>query len=187
MLAFLGVFFSIIQKTVKFAFILTEGCYQLSNMGAMMFWLCGLGCLWSLASAELRLSKTLGDGMVLQQAPASATVWGFASAGCVVNTTFAGQTYSTSTDATGVWRQVLPPTPAEKTEKLIVFESVEGNIRLSVLFGEVFLCSVSMCALLCIYARGWSSCFPSPGPEQHGVHTAIHGRHEQHECRNCAS
>ena len=92
--------------------------------------------------------------MVLQQAPASATVWGFASAGCVVNTTFAGQTYSTKTDATGVWRQVLPPTPAAKTEQLIAFESVEGKASLSVLFGEVFLCSVRVYAFTFIYVRG---------------------------------
>ena len=120
-------------------------------MARMVFMLCILNCFWFFsASAKLRLSKTLGDGMVLQRAPAAATVWGFASAGSVVHTTFGGQTHTTTTDATGVWRQVLPPTPATKSEQMIVFNSSEGNAHLSVLFGEVFLCSVRVCVCVCV-------------------------------------
>ena len=92
------------------------------------------------SSAALELSNTLSDGMVLQRAPASAMVWGFASPGVSVTTSIAGQHLSTQADGKGVWRQQLPPQPASKNEQTLVFNSSEGTAQLSVLFGEVFLC-----------------------------------------------
>lgn len=44
------------------------------------------------APVPFTLSKTLGDHMVLQRAPASAVVYGFAPAGTTVKTVFAGVT-----------------------------------------------------------------------------------------------
>jgi hypothetical protein len=87
--------------------------------------------------AGFRLSNTLGDGMVLQRAPASAVVWGFGSPGLAVTTTFGGKALATMADGKGVWRQVLPPTQASKTEQKLTFTSSEGTAELSVLFGEV--------------------------------------------------
>ena len=81
------------------------------------------------------LSATLGSHMVLQQAPHSATIWGFTAPGARVTTTMApsdaaacrleaaaaaaaaceaAQTFVTFADDDGTWRQKLPPTPASK-------------------------------------------------------------------------
>lgn len=87
--------------------------------------------------AGFRLSSTLGNGMVLQRAPASAVVFGFASANLSVHTKFGEKTLVTKADAFGIWRQVLPPTAATKTEQTLVFTSSEGTAELDVLFGEV--------------------------------------------------
>ena len=62
--------------------------------------------------AALSVSNTLGDGMVLQRAPAAAVVWGFASPGVAVTTTLGGSVMASKADAEGVWRQALPPQPA---------------------------------------------------------------------------
>ena len=67
-------------------------------------------------------------------------MWGFASPGVTVTTTFAGKTFESSADANGTWRQSLPPTPATSQEQAIVFNSSEGSAELHALFGEVFLC-----------------------------------------------
>ena len=81
--------------------------------------------------------------MVLQRSPASAVVWGFASPGVAVTTTFGDKTLTAMTDPHGIWRQALPPTPASKAgaEAKIGFSSTEGSAELSVLFGEVYMCS----------------------------------------------
>ena len=96
------------------------------------------------AASTFQLSSTLGSNMVLQQAPASAVVWGFAAPGVTVTTTFAGKALdpAATTDATGLWRQALPPTAASKQEQTISFSSSDGGSAemTGVLFGEVFLC-----------------------------------------------
>lgn len=91
-----------------------------------------------------KLSSTLQDHMVLQRAPASAVVWGFAVEGTIVTTTFAGKSITSTADNTTVWRASLPPTPAseEKGGQTISFSASTGEkAALSdVLFGDVFVC-----------------------------------------------
>ena len=53
---------------------------------------------------SFRLSATLGDHMVLEAAPKSAIVWGFAAAGTTVTTTLGAHTVTSVADSTGVWR-----------------------------------------------------------------------------------
>ena len=102
----------------------------------VLFIACGF-----LHGTTFNLSSSLSDGIVLQRAPASSIVWGFASPGVSVHTAFQGQALVTVTDASGVWRQVLPPTAATSTGQSIQFNSSEGSAVLrDVLFGEVFLC-----------------------------------------------
>ena len=102
----------------------------------MLFWL-PLG-----SPAALQLSNTLGDGMVLQQGPSSAVVWGFASPGVNVATEFQSMTLTATTDVHGVWRQALPPTAATNIGQNLRFSSTEGSAELrNLLFGEVFICS----------------------------------------------
>lgn len=93
-------------------------------------------------AAACTLSNVLGDHLVLQRAPASAMVWGFASPGTSVKTSFAGDTLTSTADATGTWRQQLPPTAATSAGQSISFSCSSGeNFALAdVLFGEVAIC-----------------------------------------------
>ena len=88
--------------------------------------------------------------MVLQRAPASPIVWGFADPGVGVKTTLAGSPPTTAiADASGVWRQALPPTPATTAGTTISFACTTGEkfALNDVLFGEVAICgSVLFCA-----------------------------------------
>ena len=79
---------------------------------------------------------------MLQRAPQSALVWGVAPAGTTVKTVFAGTTYTSTADATGTWRQALPPTPASTTAQDITFACSTGDsFSLNdVLFGDVHIC-----------------------------------------------
>jgi sialate O-acetylesterase len=89
----------------------------------------------------MQLSDTLGDHMVLQRDSSSAVVWGTAPPGAVVSTSFNGNVLKASPGADGVWRQVLPSTPAGGPYTISMSSSTGGSLSLSdVLFGDVFLC-----------------------------------------------
>lgn len=94
------------------------------------------------APVAFALSRTLGDRMVLQRAPASAVVWGFAPPGTSVKTLFAGTSYTSTAGADTVWRQSLPPTPASATGVAITFSASTGATAAlnDVLFGDVYVC-----------------------------------------------
>jgi sialate O-acetylesterase len=95
------------------------------------------------ATAPCALSNVLGDHMVLQRAPASAMVWGFAPPGTGVKTTLAGFSGLTSVaDAAGVWRQALPPQPASQAATNISFSCTTGEAFAlnDILFGEIAIC-----------------------------------------------
>lgn len=95
----------------------------------------------SLTDDAFRFSQTLGDQMVLQRAPASAVVWGFAPKGTEVVTSFNGRTYpAVIADDDNVWRTTLDPTKAGGPYN-ITSESSLGVVALSdVLFGDVYVC-----------------------------------------------
>ena len=88
------------------------------------------------------LSRTLGSNMVLQRAPQQAVIWGAIKAGTAVTTSFGGEVFHTTADATGVWRQKLPPTPATATRHTITIKAASGETATmeNVLFGDVYLC-----------------------------------------------
>ena len=95
------------------------------------------------AHATFNLSNTLGDGMVLQRAPHSAVVWGFAEAPTsTITATFGSQKLTAAVGSDGVWRMKLPPTPATTKPTTLVFTDGASTVVLAdVLFGDVFLCS----------------------------------------------
>jgi len=67
-------------------------------------------------------------------------VWGFATSGVTVSTTFNGNTYKATTDTQGVWRQQLPATDAGGPYTLTFAGSDGGSVNLTnVLFGDVYL------------------------------------------------
>jgi len=88
------------------------------------------------------LSATLGDHMVLQRAPHEAVVWGSASSGVKVSTTFKGQTFTAIADKDGIWRQKLPATSASLKAYTIDFSASSGETASlkDVLFGDVYIC-----------------------------------------------
>ena len=87
--------------------------------------------------------------MVLQRAPASAVVWGFAPKGTTVTTTIGGTTITSTANSTTVgaphccvWRATLPPTAANATAQTISFAASTGEraTLTDVLFGDVYVC-----------------------------------------------
>lgn len=84
---------------------------------------------------------------VLQRAPASAVVWGFAPPQTKVVATFGGHVITATTDKTSVWRAKLPPTPATKTPQTISFKASTGETAVlsDVLFGDVYVCGGQVC------------------------------------------
>ncbi len=84
-----------------------------------------LSVLLPLAEGVFTVSNTLGSNMVLQRNVA-AVVWGQVDAGKTVQTTFNGKTYIAQPDASGIWRQPLPPTK-EGGPYTIQFLCSDGN------------------------------------------------------------
>jgi len=91
------------------------------------------------ALADVRLPAIFSDHMVLQRETA-VPIWGWADPGEVVTLTIAGQTKTTTTDATGKWSVKLDKLSAREPLTLIV----KGRNTLTVndvLAGEVWLAS----------------------------------------------
>ena len=88
------------------------------------------------------VSHTLGSNMVLQRAPQQAVLWGFAPAGTTVTTRFNSAMLTATADASGVWRQKLPATPASAKAYEIGIKGSNGEaaILTNILFGDVYLC-----------------------------------------------
>jgi len=92
-------------------------------------------------NSDFKLSRTLGSHMVLQRAPASAVVWGFAPPSAVVTASFNGTELVSQTGSDGIWRIGLPPTPAGGPHTIAFRVSTGGEQRLDdVLFGDVYVC-----------------------------------------------
>jgi hypothetical protein len=92
-----------------------------------------------------RFANTLGDHMVLQQAPAKAQIWGFAPAGSSVSVTSsaAGSAPVTAAvGADGTWQAALAPVKAGSTPITITAKAGAASIVLKdVLYGDVWFCS----------------------------------------------
>ena len=100
------------------------------------------------ASPAFRFSSAYSDGMVLQSRPQQAIVWGLCPPGDVVTVEVAGEKIAATTQEYGgnsTWTAVLPAMPASFDGQLVTATSAKatGNrtITLSVLFGDVWVCS----------------------------------------------
>jgi sialate O-acetylesterase len=95
--------------------------------------------LGSVLQADVKLPALISDNMVLQdnkQVP----LWGMADPGEKVTVSFAGQSVSTTADATGKWQVNLTPLAADTVGSM----TVEGRNKISianVLVGTVWVCS----------------------------------------------
>jgi len=104
----------------------------------------------SLVAAAFQLSRTLTSHMVLQRSPRAATVWGLATPGTLVTTSFLGATYTSVAGPDQVWRQLLPPQPASPGSGpglTISFNASTGDTAVleDVLFGDVYICGGQVC------------------------------------------
>ncbi|MCF3651631.1 sialate O-acetylesterase [Synoicihabitans lomoniglobus] len=112
----------------------------------MLFRLLTLATLLALPlAAELRIASPFGDHMVLQR-DQPVPVWGWADPGQTVTVTFAGQTRTTKTDATGAWRTTLAPLSTNATPRTFNVTATHPKSKTQsqkftdVLVGEVWLC-----------------------------------------------
>lgn len=91
------------------------------------------------ASAEVRLPRLVGDGMVLQrETPLS--LWGWAAPGEEVSLTFGNTAYRAVADTGGNWSVALPPQKAGGPYSIKIQASNTLTVN-NVLFGDVWLCS----------------------------------------------
>jgi len=91
---------------------------------------------------QLSLPKVLDSSMVLQRAPKTAQVWGWATPASSVAISLDNQSVAQATaDATGLWRAMLPAQPAS-TGHTLQFTAAGSTITLDdIAFGDVFLCA----------------------------------------------
>ena len=93
------------------------------------------------ATAKPQLNEIFTDHAVLQR-DRTVEIWGTASASEQLTVTIAGQSVSTSADATGNWRVQLPPMKAGGPYQLSVANKAGETRSLNdVLIGDVYLCS----------------------------------------------
>ena len=103
--------------------------------------------LGGVGDGSLRLPTFIGSNMVLQRAPASAQVWGWATPGLLVTVDVARPDGSVLTSASaraaadGSWLVSLPPQPAASGLELRAHTPAASLTARNVAFGEVWLCS----------------------------------------------
>lgn len=98
---------------------------------------------YTTASSIFTLSNTLGSNMVLQR-NRPIPLWGWATPGATIITSFREKKYTTSASADdGLWKQIIPKQTASLSPITILFSSSTGEkINLTnILIGDVFFCS----------------------------------------------
>jgi sialate O-acetylesterase len=95
--------------------------------------------LASVALAEVKLPRVLGDNMVLQRGQA-VPIWGDAAPNEVVTVKFAGQTKTVAADQAGKWRVNLDAMPPNATPATLMISGTNAIELRDVLVGEVWLC-----------------------------------------------
>jgi sialate O-acetylesterase len=92
------------------------------------------------ADAQLRLPHLLSDGAVLQR-DREIPVWGWAAPGAEVSVGIAGDAATTTADAAGRWRTMLPALPAGGPHELAVSSDGEAVTVRDLLVGDVWVLS----------------------------------------------
>lgn len=92
------------------------------------------------ADADLRLSRLIGEGMVLQR-DVPVAIWGWAEEGTEVTVTFDGQAHAARTGADGRWTVTLPARGAGGPYRMTIDGGGESFEIGDVLVGDVWLCS----------------------------------------------
>jgi len=99
-----------------------------------------LVCLFTVASAKVKLGAIFTDHMVLQQ-QSNAALWGWAKSGASVKiiTSWNKQTYTVKADNSGKWK-IKVSTPKAGGPYQINFNDGEALILSDILIGEVWFC-----------------------------------------------
>lgn len=90
------------------------------------------------AFAQFRVSRLVGDGMVMQR-NASVPVWGWADPGTQVTVTFDGRTYQAQADAAGAWQVTLPPMEAGGPYEMTIAGAGRNVHVRDILVGDVWV------------------------------------------------
>jgi sialate O-acetylesterase len=99
-----------------------------------------LGVVPLTTQAQLRVSRLIGDGMVMQRHH-PVPVWGWASPGTEVTVTFDQQPYRTRADASGGWRVQLPAMAAGGPHTMTIEGEGTHQTVQDILVGDVWVCS----------------------------------------------
>lgn len=105
-------------------------------------------------SVGLRLPTVLSSNMVLQRAPHTARLWGFAKPLDMVYMALDGEDVgNTTADSQGNWLMTLEPQPASQN-RAIKFTSSSGETvkMINLAFGDVYLCGGQSNMELCVDA-----------------------------------
>ncbi|HNW61023.1 MAG TPA: sialate O-acetylesterase [bacterium] len=92
-----------------------------------------------LASAQVRLPRLIGDGMVLQR-ELPLHLWGWAAPGESLTLHFLGMTRRATADAQGRWQVTLPPQKAGGPYAMEIVASNRITLQ-NILVGDVWICS----------------------------------------------
>ena len=116
---------------------------------------------------RFRFASTLGDGMVLQQWPAHAVVWGFgvvAGPDVTVHMGTPGVAVTGRVSTTGMWQVHLPPTNGSMTATYSI-TAMQGDMQATltdVLFGDLWVCSGQSNMQ---FAVGTPGCYDASNPK----------------------
>lgn len=91
-------------------------------------------------AANLRLSRLVGDGMVLQRG-VRVPIWGWASPGTAVSVSFDGQDHTATATATGAWVATLPAMPPGGPHAMRVRAGDEQIDVRDIVVGDVWVAS----------------------------------------------
>lgn len=92
------------------------------------------------ARAQLRTSRIIGDGMVMQRG-VGVPVWGWAAPGSRVAVAFDGRAYEARADTAGRWRVTLPAMKAGGPHAMTIASDGQQLAVRDILVGDVWICS----------------------------------------------
>ena len=93
------------------------------------------------SASGLTLPQAISSNMVLQRAPASARLWGLASAGSRVDVVLDSTRYNATASADGRWTLDMPPQPAGINRSINISGDGTSLALTNIAFGDVYICS----------------------------------------------
>jgi sialate O-acetylesterase len=113
----------------------------MSKKSILFYALFCLAVFGTVADAQIRLPKIIGDNMVLQRNQA-VPVWGWTKTGSTVKVSFAGQVKTALADEKGYWKVTLNAMLAnDKPQGMTITADTSTTNLKNILIGEVWFCS----------------------------------------------